>query len=84
MMQGGNTAKLALDSTHCRAICDEVGERLRVVLKIPEMPTYLSRLVDRLAELDRESSPSIVPSIDDMGFDEQPALSGYVDNRSDQ
>jgi hypothetical protein len=80
MMQGGDAVKLALDHTHCRAICDEVGERLRMVLKVPEMPSYLSRLVDRLAELDREASPSIVPSIDDLGFDEQPALSGYADN----
>ena len=82
-MRRGDTAKMDLDRTHCRAICDEVGERLRVVLKVPEMPSYLCRLVDRLAELDRETSPSIVPSIDDMCFDERPTFSGYADKRSD-
>ena len=83
MMQGGDALKLALDSTHCRAICDEVGERLRVVLKVPEMPSYLCRLVDRLTELDCQASPSIAPSIDDMCFEERPAVLGYADKRSE-
>jgi hypothetical protein len=83
MMQNGDAVKLALDHTHCRAICDEVGERLRMVLKVPEMPSYLCRLMDRLAELDREASPSIAPSIDDMCFEERPAVLGYADKRSE-
>ncbi len=65
----GKDTMIALDSTHSRAICDEIGERLRDALgqETAEVPSFLSRLVDRLAELDRVSSPSIVPDIDDVG-----------------
>jgi hypothetical protein len=67
-MADEHAAGLALDSTHSRAICDEIGERLRDVLsrEVSEIPSYLCRLVDRLAELERVPAPSIVPSIDDM------------------
>src|ERR1700716_3512732 len=59
---------LRLDHTHCRAICDEIGERLRDVLKreASKTPPRLLELIDQLAEL--EAAPSIVPSIDDMCF----------------
>jgi hypothetical protein len=59
---------LALDHAHCRAICDEIGERLRQVLKPEalEIPQRLLTLLDRLAEL--EQAPSIVPSIDEVSF----------------
>ncbi len=59
---------LALDHVHCRAICDEIGERLRQVLKLEtlEIPHRLLALLDRLAELDQ--APSIVPSMDEMYF----------------
>jgi hypothetical protein len=67
-MAGQYPAALAFDSTHSRAICDEIGERLRDVLArdVSEMPAYLCRLVERLAELDRMPAPSIVPCIDEM------------------
>jgi hypothetical protein len=67
-MPGQYPAALAFDDTHSRAICDEIGERLRDVLgrDVPEMPAYLCRLVERFAELDRVPAPSIVPCIDDM------------------
>ena len=73
-MPGGKAADLLLDHVHCRAICDEIGERLREVLKpeVPALPSYLCRLIDRLAELESEPAPSIVPSMDDIYFDEQP------------
>jgi hypothetical protein len=60
-MSDRNAALLALDPAHCRAICDEIGARLREVLgcKIPETPPRLLALLDRLAELDE--MPSIVP-----------------------
>jgi hypothetical protein len=66
-MAGRDAAGLALDSTHSRAICDEIGERLRDALsrEVSEIPSYLCQLVDRLAELERVPAPSIVPSIDD-------------------
>lgn len=68
-----NAEALALDHVHCRAICDETGERLRQVLKPEalEIPQRLLALLDRLAEL--EQAPSIVPSMDDMYFPESPA-----------
>jgi hypothetical protein len=66
-MAGRDDTGLALDSTHCRAICDEIGERLRCALsrEVSEIPPFLCELVDRLAELERVDAPSIVPSIDD-------------------
>jgi len=41
---------LRLDHNHCRAICDEIGERLReaMALKSVNMPPQLQRLIDRL------------------------------------
>jgi hypothetical protein len=62
---------LALDHTHCCAICEEIGERLRQVLKPEslEIPQRLLALLDRLSELDE--APSIVPSIDETSFRER-------------
>jgi hypothetical protein len=57
-----------IDSLHCRAICEEIGERLRIILR-PErtaLPAQLQVLIDRLADQDRELAPSIVPDIGDM------------------
>jgi hypothetical protein len=70
-----DAACLAIDSTHSRAICDEIGERLRDALgrEVSDIPSYLCQLVDRLAELERVPAPSIVPSIDD-------ASAGILDN----
>jgi hypothetical protein len=67
-MSSGNTAALNLDHIHCRAICDEIGERLHYVLKpeTSDIPSRLLTLIERLAEL--ECAPSIVPSIDEMSF----------------
>lgn len=67
-MPASHAAMSALDSTHSRAVCDEIGERLRDVLDhdASEIPFYLRRLVDRLAELERVGAPSIVPEISDM------------------
>ncbi len=66
-MAGRGAAGLALDSTHSRAICDEIGERLRDALsrEVSEIPSYLCQLVDRLAESEALPAASIVPSIDD-------------------
>jgi predicted transcriptional regulator len=59
-------AHLAIDPVHCRAICDEIGERLRYLLKreISDIPPHLLILLDKFAEL--EFAPSIVPSMDEM------------------
>lgn len=58
-----------LDSEHCRAICDEIGARLQLVLRCesPVLPVRLQILMDRLAELDEATVvPSIVPSMDEL------------------
>ena len=68
-----DAATLKLDHTHCRAICDEIGERLRQVLKpgTSVIPPHLAALLDRFKQLEigskpyLESAPSIVPSIDE-------------------
>ena len=64
-MYAGRTALKPVDSEHCRAICDEIGYRLRDILdRDAHAPSpYLLRLVSRLGELD---APSIVPSIEDI------------------
>jgi hypothetical protein len=56
-----------IGSKHCRAICDEVGERLRQ--HIDRTTTSPSRkILGLLRELEvRElEAPSIVPSLEDM------------------
>jgi hypothetical protein len=64
MMSSREALQLQIDSGHCRAI----GDRLRFVLdkEASAIPQRLQMLVDRLAELDREQAPSIVPAMDDM------------------
>jgi hypothetical protein len=67
-MAGRKDIALAIDETHCRAICDEIGDRLRDILKreVSEIPQRLLVLLDKLAQL--EHAPSIVPSIDEMSL----------------
>jgi hypothetical protein len=57
-----------IDGGHYRAICDEIGDRLRILLdkEAGEIPQQLRLLIGRLAELDGEQAPSIVPAMDDM------------------
>jgi hypothetical protein len=68
VMSKKNAADIRIDHIHSRAICDEIGERLRQALKRESvgLPPQLQLLVDRLAELDGAAAPSIVPSFDDM------------------
>jgi hypothetical protein len=68
VMSKKNAADIRIDHMHSRAICDEIGERLRQALKRESvgLPPRLQLLVDRLAELDGAAAPSIVPSFDDM------------------
>ena len=59
-------SRIQIDETHCQAIVQEIGERLRIELKNnPPMPLSLLRLIARLPELDHHASPSIVPSLGD-------------------
>jgi hypothetical protein len=68
MMSRREALQQKIDSRHCRAICDEIGDRLRFVLdkEASAIPQRLQMLVDRLAELDREQAPSIAPAMDHM------------------
>ena len=66
-----------LDSDHCRAICDEIGARLALVLQ-PEtaaLPSRIAKLLDQLALRDHvEDAPSIAPSLEDMRTMEPSAI----------
>jgi hypothetical protein len=68
IMSSRDTLQLRIDSGHCRAICDEIGDRLRIALdrETTAVPPRLQMLLDRLAELERGDAPSIVPAMDDM------------------
>jgi hypothetical protein len=67
-MSSQKALPLRMDSGHCRAICDEIGDRLRILLDkdAGAIPQRLRLLIDRLAELDGQRAPSIVPAMDDM------------------
>jgi len=60
---------ITIGDDHARAICDEIGERLRTRLKrdMPtSLPPRLQQLIERLAATDHDGAPSIVPSLDDI------------------
>jgi hypothetical protein len=59
---------LQIDDLHCRAICDEIGDRLRTAVGPGSgvLPVRLQILMAQLAAQDRALAPSIVPTLDDM------------------
>jgi hypothetical protein len=67
-MSEKSVANIQIDQTHCRAICDEIGDRLREILrrKTAGPSPRLQYLLERLAESDGDFAPSVVPSIEDM------------------
>jgi hypothetical protein len=67
-MSSQKALPLQIDSGHCRAICDEIGDRLRILLnkEAGEIPQQLRLLIDRLAEFDGRQAPLIVPAMEDM------------------
>ena len=63
---------LHIDEEHNNIIRTEVGERLRIILRLArptKVPQRIRQLLNRLAKLDLEiekkTSPSIVPSADE-------------------
>jgi hypothetical protein len=82
VMSKNTAATLQLDNLHCRAICDEIGERLRFVLR-PEasgIPQHLLGLIEKLEQSDLddctwvEHAPSIAPSLEEIPFLESRTL----------
>jgi hypothetical protein len=73
-----NAAAVMLDHTHCRAICDEIGERLAQILNrdVMEMPPRLLDLLNKLAQLECDEpaqldhASSVAPSIGEMSLPE--------------
>ena len=72
------SSQMQIESLHCRAICDEIGERLQIILRpdAANLPPRLQFLMDRLTDQDLEPAPSIVPDPDDMIW--QPAAVSRV------
>jgi hypothetical protein len=65
---------LRIDAVHARAICDEIGDQLRGMLRRQvsrELPPRLKELMEHLRRLDDQAAPSIVPSLD-MTIRERP------------
>ena len=61
--------KIQIDDVHAQAICAEIGGRLRQILRpevSSELPPRLQYLIVQLAKVDRETAPSLVPSLEDM------------------
>jgi hypothetical protein len=53
-----------IDHRVSRAICNEIGERLQMYLRVePELPVALKMQVSQLRELEGQS-PSIVPDVE--------------------
>jgi hypothetical protein len=68
---------MQIDAEHSRAICQEIGERLGELLRRDasrELPPRLQHLMERLTEADRETAPSLVPSLEDMIVQERIAV----------
>ena len=76
----GPDSKIEIDSSHCRAICDEIGEHLRRILDrdATALPPRLQLLLERLAEQDLVEAPSIAPSIDGMIWQPEKAANGQA------
>lgn len=49
-----------IDDTHTRAICDEIGERLRTLMKssVPEEPVDLDDKLRQISDGEAEAEPA--------------------------
>ena len=68
---------LQIDAVHLRAIRDEIGDRLREILRRETsrvLPPRLNDLMQQLARADFEFAPSIVPSLEDIIVEREPML----------
>ncbi len=65
-MSARTGASIQAEVVHLRAICDEIGDRLREILRRETghvLPPRLNDLMQQLARTDCEPAPSIVPSL---------------------
>jgi hypothetical protein len=62
-----NVPDVQIDHIHADAVCRGIGERLRDTLSTEprDISERLRALIERLPELDRTQTPSIVPAIDE-------------------
>jgi hypothetical protein len=68
-MLASNGEQPWIDDLHTRAICEEIGERLREMLRHSAsdgLPPRLHDLMQELARAELEAAPPLVPSIEDM------------------
>ena len=68
-MSARTGASIQIDAVHLRAICDEIGDRLREILRRETshvLPPRLNDLMQQLAKAHFEFAPSIVPSLEDI------------------
>ena len=68
-MSARTGASIQIDAAHLSAICDEIGDRLRDILRRETshvLPPRLNDLMQQLARADFELAPSIVPSLEDI------------------
>jgi hypothetical protein len=66
-MADADAAVSELDSEHCRAICEEIGARLRHALPptTSDLPVRIAELLARLVEQDH-GAPPIAPSLEEV------------------
>ena len=73
-MSARTGASLQVDAVHLRAIRDEIGDRLREILRRETshvLPPRLNDLMQQLARADFELAPSIVPSLEDISVERE-------------
>jgi hypothetical protein len=71
----------AVREKHMRAICDEIGERLRFVLDrtAQEPSAQLVALIRRFEQLEHTEAPSIAPSLEELsGNEKAPSALGFA------
>jgi hypothetical protein len=81
-MSARTGASIQIEVVHLRAICDEIGDRLREILRRENghvLPPRLNSLMQQLARADCEPAPSIVPSLEDIIVEREVNASGRND-----
>jgi hypothetical protein len=72
--------RATVESEHCRAICDEIGDRFREILSrdAPEPSAYLLQLLSRF----EQEAPSVVPTLEDMQRYRVESATEWISSRS--